>query len=246
MSCSWGKGKSWDSIRNIRFPWESYIQKKKDQIMIEMKGKKVVGLSAEDWVQFEKNFKEKFPFAFKLDDITDSVRHKFSHLMDRIKAPKYYISNVRYGTHILKTTLKRGQWYEPQDRMEDALFLLMKNFIEKDDKRGYEYYLEEKAKGTVENHPRNDLYVMCAEAVKFWYHDRPALEKKTDELYASIPEIPDDDVSPMVMLANGLYPERDKIRDEVFTQSRIIEEEITTRTTYYLLKLMLYRGHLWS
>jgi hypothetical protein len=230
----------------MKFPWSNYIQKKKDQIMIEMKGKKVFGLSAEDWVLFDKKFKEKFPFASKLDDITDNVRHKFSNWWEKLKAPKYYISNVRYGTHILKTTLKKGQWYEPQDRMEDALFLLMKNFIEKDDKHGYDYYLEQKAKGTVEKHPRNDLYDMCEEAVKFWYHDKPALEKKTDDLYASIPAVPEDDVSPMAMLANGLYPERDKIRDEVFALSRDIEEEITNKTTYYLLKLMMYRGHLWS
>ena len=157
--------------------WKRYYQKRSQVLMDELSGRKgTLGLTDVQWVEHDRLMKERFPVLERINNFYEKVTNGIERFVDKIKAPKYFISNYFFSkTHILRTDLKKGKWHEPNTRFESAVFCMLKDFI---DNESYAYKFYKENKGAEEVNSGYEVYKLCEDATEFYYTTKPRLNQR--------------------------------------------------------------------
>jgi len=85
-----------------------------------------------EWEEWEDNLKKERPVAFFFTEaLPNALAGTVNWILNPFENTRNYISN-RFGsqTHVMRTGLKPGQWYEFDTRLLHAAFNELKNFVE--------------------------------------------------------------------------------------------------------------------
>lgn len=89
-------------------------------------------LSMEDWDKFHKEERAASPIGVKVVGALDTIQDIVMWVPDKIRDIAYYTSNVKNGSHALRTQTKIGAWGDLTSRVPDALMLAVVDFVEKE------------------------------------------------------------------------------------------------------------------
>jgi hypothetical protein len=227
-----------------------YIQNKIDGYFnnIYYQGKKIpFGKTGDEILAYEKWKKSNYPLIYRIDKFNDKISRYFSwYLVDVIKYPKKYYSNVKDNTHVITTGLKKGEWHDTTTKLFHGMFHTIVFFVEQESKSDIEYYYShlEECKDYPEH--QKELYKISKEA-RDWYKERyPLLLKDIENLYDSIPDFPEEDKDMMLWVRLSRIGKKDSEIDDIHKNIRAIEKTITKETQYHLHNIVKNIDSLWS
>lgn len=86
----------------------------------------------EGWDEYRKTSNKISKFGYGLVEFLDVLQDIFMFMPDKIDSVSYYLSNIKNGSHVLRTNTKRGSWSDLTSRVPDALLLSVVDFVEKE------------------------------------------------------------------------------------------------------------------
>lgn len=88
-------------------------------------------LTWEGWEEYKSNAVKANPFVYGFIESLDKLQKTIYWPYDTYTDIRNYISNVKYHTHVLRTTRgKRGQWSDLVSRIPDAMFTAIIDYVE--------------------------------------------------------------------------------------------------------------------
>jgi hypothetical protein len=90
--------------------------------------------TSEEWKAWTKQAKEKHPIRYWVaEELLDKFQDIVMYPIDKLYEIKYWFLNYFISkTHALTSDLKRGSWYELDERILHCLFTELVNFVEKE------------------------------------------------------------------------------------------------------------------
>ena len=88
--------------------------------------------TADGWDEFYKLEQSISPFRVAVVDSLDTIQKILYWPADTISNVVYYLGNLLDGSHVLKTTAKRGQWSDLTSKIPDALMYAIIDYVEKE------------------------------------------------------------------------------------------------------------------
>jgi hypothetical protein len=87
--------------------------------------------TSQEWNDWEKECKKRHPLRYRLAEGLGNLQDFVMWPLDKLYSIKYWLIN-RFitKTHALTSNLKRGSWYEMDDRIINCLFDELVNFVE--------------------------------------------------------------------------------------------------------------------
>lgn len=187
---------------------------------------------------------------FKVSKILDKLDNYFKwYIVDKINAPYLYYKNAYVRqSHVLKSGLKKGEWYDEGTVMFHALFNTIKIFL-KDD-YGFEYYQSLVNTANVEELDKYqdnqiELYETCKEVTSWYDEVFTEYEKRIDACYEKLvhSEVTDPDIK---MWSRFNEPEHIKQQNGViFEEIREIEAKMQKEKIEMMIKIVKIHDGLW-
>jgi len=88
--------------------------------------------SAEEWDEIHDKEQSVSPFGMKLINSLDSIQNIVCWIPDTWTSISYFISNVKNGSHVLRTSVSFGKWGDLVSRIPDALMFSIIDFFEQE------------------------------------------------------------------------------------------------------------------
>ena len=86
----------------------------------------------DEWTDYETFLKTKHPNVYKLGEVLHWIENAICFIPRKSKDLYYYVTHTIYGTHNLKTGLKRGYWYDLDTKIIHGLFNELEMFIKEE------------------------------------------------------------------------------------------------------------------
>lgn len=219
------------------WPWPKnlYVGKRKSKFGI--------GKTSKGWAIYRKRLKRIYPVHHYLQKIKDWLtQYPFNRY--GIRDLKYwfiYRLSKKHKYHILDTGLKPG-YYEFDEVIDKAIS--GKRFLEIFEMVYEQFQRNESEKAYDGSDIHTEIYKTEMAELKIAYDwfktGRPAKEKENQELLDSLPQRPRG-----MDIMEWLGTDREQSK-EIYDKSNQIDAEIHTTTTENLIRIVKYRGYLWT
>lgn len=195
-----------------------------------------LGYTAEEFCDFDKNWKEKLPISFKMHKVINKIEFFcWYHIWDRCERTYYYIRNrffKRY--HLIRTDLAKGQWWDVDNKMLYGMMNLLVDFVEKE-----HALLVVDWEGSSESHAAAKKEII---EIYTWWKDYPRRQKEMDAIFDKIEDKFDKEEC---IMASFTTERMDKNRP-IYEERSAAEDKLEKEEEEMLIRLIKIRKYLWT
>jgi len=199
---------------------------------------------------YEKNLlaHKNHPFLFFLNNFLFDVDCFISYyIIDKLRKPFFYFSNIKNKTHYISTGLKKGEWHNSSEKLFHGIFHAIIFYVNVEAKNEVDYYLQNKEVTDFPENQRN--CIKTALAAKKWYETSyPDYLKQIEILYNSINPFISKHKNKKLKFSEqfaqfDIYNEERKI---IFDKINNIEKQINLEKIIHMKAICDIHNDLWS
>lgn len=227
-------------------PWVWLGDKINQKFLEEYDSSKPIGLTAQRHVEKQKMAKKNHPFLYKLEKILFSIECFVEHkIIDIVRFPSIYLSNIKNKTHYIPTGLQRGKWHDTTSKFENGFYHMIKFYVDVEAKRSFDYYdklKKENNQSEIDEYPtqQKELMDLCLDFLVWREKYFVVCEIMIEKLYGLVERHEDEDEFVMATFIHN------KNNTLIYNDIHLLEKYIDDRQIYFMVEITKRYKGLWS